>query len=138
MRISSFFTIGSLILLAACSTGGGSANSSSSSSIDQSQVVIISPVMNTTVGSPLVVKGKARGTWFFEGTLPVELQDDDGQVIAQSPGMAQTDWMTEEWVEFEATLVFSTGATSGIIVIRKDNPSGLPENDASVSIPVTF
>jgi hypothetical protein len=46
--------------------------------------------------------------------------------------------MTMEFVPFTAILNFTTTATSGYLVIAKDNPSGLPENDASLKIPVNF
>jgi len=46
--------------------------------------------------------------------------------------------MTEEFVPFEATLVFNPvrGSTVGTLVLQKDNPSGLPENDNQLTISV--
>jgi spore germination protein GerM len=52
---------------------------------------------------------------------------------------AQGDWMTTNFVPFSSTLTFSTPTTpTGILVLQKDNPSGLPENDAEIRIPVRF
>lgn len=130
MRTTLSLGICSLALLTACAPIGDAPA--------VSEVIIDSPAANATVTSPLVVKGIARNNWFFEASLPVVLQDADGNVLAQAPGQAKTDWMQEGLIEFEATLNFSTSATSGKLIIRKDNPSGLPEHDGSVEIPVNF
>lgn len=107
-------------------------------SATSSEVIIASPQPGATVHSPLTISGQAKGNWFFEATLPVRLEDTNGQVIASSPGQAQSDWMTTEFVPFTATLEFTTTATRGYLVISKDNPSGLPQNAASVKIPLNF
>ena len=86
----------------------------------------------------MTVKGKARGTWFFEASLPVQITDSHNNVIATAPAQADGEWMTTEYVDFSVTIPFSTNESFGFIVIKKDNPSGLPENDAQFKIPVTF
>ena len=101
-------------------------------------VIISAPESGTLVSSPLVVKGQALGNWFFEANLPVKLVDDKGALIASTSGTAESDWMVSTFVPFSALLEFNTTATSGYLVIAKDNPSGLTENDASVSIPLKF
>jgi hypothetical protein len=47
-------------------------------------------------------------------------------------------WMTIDLVKFESEITFTTTEKTGYIVIKKDNPSGLPENDASLKVPVKF
>lgn len=113
---------------------------SSSEITANSEVMISKPLAGAVVTSPLMVTGRAKGTWFFEASLPVKLVDATGLVIAATPGQAQSDWMTEAMVPFKAELTFtaSTTATSGYLIIAKDNPSGLPENAAAVRIPVKF
>jgi hypothetical protein len=101
-------------------------------------IQISEPVSGSVVGSPLVVKGEARGMWFFEASLPVLLTDTQGNVIAQSHGTAEGEWMTEAFVPFTAEIAFTTAETDGFLLVRKDNPSGLPENDAEIRIPVRF
>jgi len=101
-------------------------------------VIISAPESGTLVSSPLVIKGQALGNWFFEANLPVKLIDDKGNLIISGPATAESDWMVSTFVPFSALLEFSTMATSGYLVIAKDNPSGLVENDASVSIPLKF
>lgn len=103
-----------------------------------------SPRPGTAVSSPLVVKGQARGYWFFEASFPVILTDWDGRIIAEVPAQARGDWMTEEFVPFEATLEFETPAAGdpavnrGSLILKKDNPSGLPEYDDALEIPIVF
>jgi len=94
---------------------------------------------NDVVKSPLVVQGEARGTWFFEASFPVKLLDAAGNQLAIAPAQAQGEWMTTDFVRFEVTLNFTPPTSStGILVLEKDNPSGLPENAAEVRIPVRF
>jgi len=104
----------------------------------QGEVIINSPQPNEVVKSPLTVSGQARGNWFFEANIPVKLTDDNNNIIASAGGHSQGEWMTENLVPFSANLTFETEASNGFLVISKDNPSGLPQNDASVSIPVRF
>jgi len=94
---------------------------------------------NETVSSPLVISGRARGYWFFEASFPVELLDDSGSVIASGIATAQDEWMTEAFVPFSATLEFSSPVTEkGTLILKKDNPSGLPEHDDRLVVPVRF
>lgn len=92
-----------------------------------------------TVTSPLIVAGEAR-LWYFEGTFPVRLVDARGRTIVDSYASADGDWMTEDWVPFTAEVVFSAqpAGSTGKLILMKDNPSGLPENDDQVEIPVKF
>lgn len=115
-----------------------STSTTATSTVPQEEVIIANPKPNDIVKSPLSVTGQARGNWFFEANIPVKLVDAENKVIASIGGQAQGEWMTENLVSFTAQLAFKTTATSGYLVISKDNPSGLPQNDASVSIPVRF
>lgn len=94
---------------------------------------------NDEIRSPLVIKGKARGTWFFEATFPIALRGNEGQVMAQTYATADGEWMTEDFVPFTATVTFNqpTGG-SGMLIFEKDNPSGLPENADEFRVKVNF
>ena len=47
--------------------------------------------------------------------------------------------MTQDFVPFLATLEFETPDTEqGTLVFEKDNPSGLPEHDDRLIMPVRF
>ncbi len=102
-------------------------------------VVVETPVRGDLATSPLRVKGKAKGTWYFEANLPVVLKDQNGKVLTQKGFQALGDWMTTDYVDFDDVLVFPTPTTEfGNLIISKDNPSGLPENDAEIVIPLRF
>ncbi len=102
------------------------------------RIRVETPKAHAKIASPFVVKGQARGTWYFEASFPVKLVDEKGAVIAQTPAQAQGEWMTEDFVPFEATLTFTATSGKGTLVLERDNPSGLPQNDAQVRIPVTW
>lgn len=90
--------------------------------------------------STLTVTGEARGRWYFEASFPVELRDAAGNTLGEVPAQAQGEWMTEDYVPFSATLTYPAqpASSTGTLILKKDNPSGLPEHDDSVSIPVVF
>lgn len=98
------------------------------------------------VGSPLQLAGKARGYWFFEGSFPVTLTNWDGLIIAEGVATAEGEWMTEEFVPFKSTLTFTSPykvgdpdfMKRGSLILKKDNPSGLPEKDDAYEITVFF
>ncbi len=100
------------------------------------------PIPNQTISSPLIIKGEARGSWFFEASFPVVLTDWDGKIIAQGIAQAKSDWMTNDFVPFTASLNFTADKNAyskrGSLILRKDNPSGLPENDNALEIPIVF
>ncbi len=122
-------------------TATSSATPSPSATPDP-MIVVDEPKPGAVISSPLKVTGKARGNWYFEASFPVVLTDWDGKIIAQVPAQAQSDWMTTDWVEFEATLTFTNpGAvvsSRGALTLQKDNPSGLPEYDDSREILIFF
>ena len=102
------------------------------------EVTVTSPAAGALIASPLKVSGSALGTWFFEASLPLKLVDANDNLITSSPATAQGEWMTTSSVPFTGTLTFTTEATSGFLIVAKDNPSGLPENDAAFPVPVRF
>ena len=104
-------------------------------------IQIDTPLPEASVTSPLRVTGRARGTWFFEATFPIVLTDWDGRIIATTHATALSDWMTTDWVPFEATIVFTPDtkvSNRGALILKKDNPSGDPAREDSLHIPVSF
>ena len=101
---------------------------------------INTPRPNQMISSPLTIKGEARGNWYFEASFPVILTNWDGLIIAEGIAQAKGDWMTTDFVPFEATLTFTvdknTYSNRGSLILRKDNPSGLPQNDNALEIPI--
>ncbi len=100
---------------------------------------VTSPTPNEITTSPLTITGEAKGNWYFEAVFPVRLEDENGNVLAQTQAHAQGEWTTVNFVPFTADLTFNPGTTTkGFLVLAKDNPSGLPANDDSIKIPVLF
>ncbi len=105
------------------------------------KISLESPRPNDVVSSPLLIKGQARGNWFFEASFPIVIVDWDGLIIGSAIAQAQGDWMTEDWVDFTATLEFTPNtavSNRGALILQRDNPSGLPEFDDALEIPVFF
>jgi hypothetical protein len=112
---------------------------STASTTSASKIKVTSPTSGQLVTSPLTVTGSARGYWYFEASFPMTLIDGNGKTIAQTPGKATSDWMTNDFVPFVATLDFAAPSTAtGTLILRNDNPSGLPENQEEIRIPVRF
>ncbi|MEK7610444.1 MAG: Gmad2 immunoglobulin-like domain-containing protein [Patescibacteria group bacterium] len=102
-------------------------------------IVVTYPRSNQIVHSPLEVRGRARGNWFFEASFPIDLWDANGRKVVSSFAIAQSEWMTEDYVPFSVVIPFALPATpTGTLILHKDNPSGLPEHDDEVRIPVRF
>lgn len=100
---------------------------------------VTTPENNDFIKSPLTIIGEARGFWYFEASFPVKLLDADGKQLAIKPAQAKGEWMTESFVPFEVSLEFEKPSTAGgSLILQKDNPSGLPENDRELRIPVRF
>ena len=98
------------------------------------------------VSSPRELRGEARGYWFFEASFPVILTNWDGLIIAEGYATAEDSWMTEDFVPFVATIEFVSPyqegdedfMSRGTLILKKDNPSGLPENDDALELPILF
>ncbi|MFH1509625.1 MAG: GerMN domain-containing protein [Candidatus Nealsonbacteria bacterium] len=94
---------------------------------------------NEVINSPLEVSGEARGFWFFEGDFPIKILDSEGELLGVTIAQAQTDWMTEEFVQFKAILIFDDPETkNGNVLFIKDNPSDIAEQNDELRIPVKF
>lgn len=94
---------------------------------------------NQIITSPLIITGEARGYWFFEASFPIKIYDADNNLLGIGIAQAQDEWMTEVFVPFRAELEYSVPETkTGVLVLEKDNPSGLPENADELRIPIRF
>jgi len=100
-------------------------------------IKISSPLPGASVKKSFSIAGEARGAYFFEASFPVTVLGLGDEVLMQTYATAKGDWMTENFVPFSVDVTLP-GAYSGSakIVLKKDNPSGLPEHDASVSFNV--
>jgi hypothetical protein len=101
------------------------------------EVLVTVPKLNQAVNSPLTVEGQAKGNWFFEASFPIEIVDDQGNILGQSHVQAQSDWMTDGLVPFKGEINYQLAATTtGKLVLKNDNPSGLPQNDKRTEMPI--
>ena len=97
------------------------------------------PKPNQTVVNPITLTGAAKSSWYFEASFPVKVLDANGKVLGQTNAQAQGDWTTGGYVQFLASVQFTAPATdAGILVLEKDNPSGLPQNADELRIPIVF
>ncbi|MCX6730203.1 MAG: GerMN domain-containing protein [Candidatus Portnoybacteria bacterium] len=108
--------------------------------------IVVSIKPNQIVTSPLQIDGKVRGFWFFEASFPVKLVDENNNILATGiaqakgdPATGEVNWMTSDFVDFETEIEFvSKDGGKGFLVFNRDNPSGLPENDEELRIPVVI
>jgi hypothetical protein len=86
----------------------------------------------------LSVFGKVVGLWFFEASFVIELWDYSGEKIGW--GLAQTtdEWMTESLVSFRSEIEVSEdwSGNEAILILIKDNASGLPEHEDALALPI--
>ncbi len=101
-------------------------------------VKVSSPLPGATVSKTFTATGFARGMWFFEASFPVEIRDPQNNLVGQGIAQANGDWMTEEFVPFTAPITVNAYTGPATLVLKKDNPSGLPENDASESFDIVI
>ena len=109
-------------------------------------ITLATPLPNSVVTNPLLISGLARGNWYFEGSFPIVLTNWDGLIIAEGHATALGDWMTTDFVPFTAMLEFTSPYPDGgqefmkrgALILQKDNPSGLSENDDALEISIRF
>lgn len=59
-----------------------------------SQVIIYDFVERKQIGNPLIVEGKVPSNWIFEGSFPITLLTDRGEVVKEWYGVAE--WIDED------------------------------------------
>ncbi len=102
-------------------------------------IKVSSPRPGAKVTNNFGITGTARGTWYFEASFPVVVTDNNGIVLFQGPAQAQSDWMTPDFVPFKIDIKIPGSYTGpATVTLNKDNPSGLAEKDASVSLPINI
>lgn len=109
------------------------------SNATSNDIVTELPFPGAVTGKVFSVIGKARGNWFFEASFPVVVLDKSGNTLATGIAQAQSDWMTTEFVPFKADIKIPDSYTGkATLILKKDNPSGMTEKDASVSFEFTI
>lgn len=109
------------------------------SNASSERIVVDLPKPGEAVASTFTVVGKARGGWYFESSFPLRVLSSTGSLLKEMPVQADGEWMTAEFVPFSETVTLPADYKgAAILILKNDNPSGLPENDASISIPITI
>ncbi len=135
--------LGILFLVPAKAPTTSQQNNSQQNSQTQNQAVegikIDSPKDGGWVVSPLKITGSVNGGGWagFEGQVgTVQLSDNKGKKIADGVLKATTDW-TKFPTQFETTLTFTTDYKgSATLFFSNENPSGLPEKNKNLGLPV--
>ena len=97
------------------------------------------PFPGAVTGKEFSVIGTARGNWYFEASFPIEVLDQDGNTLVQSYATAQGEWMTTGFVPFKGEVkIPETYIGPATLVLHKDNASGEPDKDASISFPIVI
>lgn len=100
-------------------------------------VHIDTPASNAVVGTTFIVTGAAPSGWYFEAVFPISVRDNADNVIGHGQAQALSDWTQPGQIRFAATTTIDTVYHGpATLILLKDNPSGLPENDDSVSMPI--
>jgi len=102
-------------------------------------IQVTQPKPNSVITSPTTVIGQARGSWFFEGEMPIILFDANNHQLGAGIAHAYSDWENDNFVPFDATFTFSIPATTvGTIILKKNNHSGDSSQDDQLIIPIRF
>lgn len=131
--MSKYITFLFLIMLISC----GQTKWDKSERIKVSDYIkVTSPLPFQEVSNKLKIKGEAKGTYFFEANFPLDLVLENGEIVSHY-ATAKSDWMTENFVPFEAEIDLSQiEPQKAELKFKRANPSDLPENDMVLTIPL--
>lgn len=102
------------------------------------QVSVLSPGPGGSVDKTFTVTGKAPGSWFSEAQFPIQVRSANSDVIGDGTAHTDGDWQSNNSVSFTADVTINDPTYKGTarLILMRDNPSGMPENDDSVEIPI--
>jgi len=133
------FDLSQCIPVSSVASSTVSTESSLNENKENISIIIESPQPQEKISSPLTIKGKAKGFWFFEGQFLVALYDNNDNELGRTILKALSDSISNDYVSFEGNLEFkNTASTSGYLKFLSDNPSGLEENQKVFILPINF
>ena len=130
--------LGAVLIAAPTPANGPKVDPQEDTQFVSENVKVSSPRQSAAVLKTFTVIGEARGTWYFEASFPIFIIDANGVKVGQGIAQAAESWMTEDFVPFTAQVTVEDYSGPATLVLLKDNPSGLPENDDSVSFSVVI
>lgn len=109
------------------------------------KIIITTPAKDAIITNPVTISGRARGTWFFEGSFPVEIYDEKNKLLASGkarsiPESENVKWATNGYFDFKGEIRFDRPSiNSGYILFRKDDAAGSPGGEKKLyKLPVGF
>ena len=99
-------------------------------------LTVTSPQQGAFVAHTFQLEGKARGSWYFEGTFPLVIENESGVVLETIPIRAQGDWQTPDLVPFSETIQLPYYSGNANLILKKANLSSGSSEDASLTIPI--
>lgn len=102
-------------------------------------VLVLDPDSGDTIGCGVTVMGTVPSSWVFEDNFPISVEDPEGNDVMAGYAKSYGDSMSQDKVDFSGSIkCIGVNCYSGdvFLVIHKENPSGLTENDDSVRIPL--
>ncbi len=138
---ASWYTLEQNIMVPGAELTGSVGNSADLSyryaNASKDDIFVTSPSPGDSVTTTIIAQGYARGSWYFEGVFPVDVENANGTIVGTGQGKAGGEWTTNNFVPFTAEVslkaLYNGPAT---LVLKKDNPSGNAANDASLSFPI--
>ncbi|MCC7004934.1 hypothetical protein IT397_03390 [Candidatus Nomurabacteria bacterium] len=100
-------------------------------------IKVFYPKANETISTPFLIEGEALGSWYFEGSFPINLVNENGDVLATGVAKAKSNWMVNDFVPFESRFDYEGGGSGpASFIFSRDNPSGISEYDRSYNLPI--
>ncbi len=121
--------------------GGSPSNMSSASGVsgDVADFVSLSIAPGSIITDVVTITGEIKGVYFFEGKAQGLLLDENKKVLDTFSLDATSNWLTADAVSFKTT-VDTTSALPGpgYLRFKNDNPSGDPEKDKYIDVPIVI
>ena len=98
-------------------------------------IYISTPEPGDTVDCNLTIEGRVPSDWFFEGSFPLQIIDEQGNILLTDKITTEEDWMTNKYIDFSKAINCNENCKENInLKLLKDNPSGLEKYDDFVVI----
>jgi hypothetical protein len=106
---------------------------------DSTSLVSFSLTPGQEVSGKVTLTGSLKG-YFNEGSTPLWITDESKtKVYLQTPLSSTGDWMVNTPIAFSKTVDFSSMPKGkAYLEIKADNPSGLPQYESSIWIPIVI
>lgn len=105
----------------------------------EQELVVDNVDSETPISSPFTITGRARSTWFADGSFAVSVQDYTGEDLGGGEARAAGEADAQGYVPFEAVITFVPPQSSLLIIsFEKANPGGRAADDFSHGMTVPY